>query len=441
MMANKRSRLPFNTAQNPAPVKETGQQFQQNRHDLVNEIMKVFLSVLPSNYVSTVNGPFYTIQYQAIAEQLAAIQLSAQEINKDADWDFTRPEFLFETIGTLVFPDATERSGYPRIEGDIPYREFLQSMVLLLLQGATKATVEEGAGLLTDAVALVVERYLSAADRVPGGLWDIDNQFEFDLFLDGDNAFPDNPFINQDNLALIIDALKAAHAIYQLTHLFQETFDALVDDSGGFGSGDDERGYFWNLFSYYYDDFRKFCYGIKKLSGTGDTGTDRTYFTDTDLSFGTVSAGATLTILSGVNAGRYTVTDVRYIYIDDSTPRAFTTSPTGLSGTATVSGSDITADVDLSTAVEGEVLTFASGPNAGSYRLDTFLGQYGGPIATTTPAGAVTSVRLSPCILKLDRRVPQANVTGQTYEVTVDRLGVKTYKLRTGEDVSNQFWL
>lgn len=430
---DKKSLLPFNVGQNPSPVDETGHEFQRNRQELVNEIMRVYMSRLPSNYVSKVTGPYYTLQFQAIAEQLASLQLAAQEVYKDSDWDFTRPEYLFDILGTLVFPDATERSGWPSVDGDLTYRAFLHQMVLLLLQGATKDAVEEGSGLLTDAVATVMERYLATAPRDPNGAFDIDNQFEFDLLLDNDNEFPENPFVNQDNLALIVDALKAAHAIYQLTHLFTDGWDD--------GVFDDTDGMSWGMFEYHYDDFRKSCYGIEKIAGDGDTPEDRTCFIDTDLSFASVPVGATLTILSGVNAGRYKVVDVRYFYIDDSTARAFTTSPTGLSGTATVSGSDITADIDMASVVENEVLTFTEGPNEGSYRLDTFLGEYGGPIGTTTPGGVVNSVRVSPCILKLDGRVDTALVTEQPYEVTVDRLGVKTFKEVDSEDASDQFIL
>jgi len=49
-------------------------------------------------------------------------------------------------------------------------------------------------------------------------------------------------------------------------------------------------------------------------------------------------------------------------------------------------------------------------------------------------------VRISPTILRLKDRMPLV-LTGQTYTVTVDRLGVLTPKEVTGEDVSSYFIL
>ena len=152
-------------------------------------------------------------------------------------------------------------------------------------------------------------------------------------------------------------------------------------------------------------------------------------------------SGAELRIFSGANEGRYRVVDVRaFPFGDDAIARAYTTSPTGLSGTATVSGDVITDTTqDWGSTVEGEVLTFTEGPNQGDYRLDTLLGSSGGPVGFV--AGPATQVRVSPSIIRVERRMNTASLTGQTYTVTVDRLGVRTPQTRTAEDASSQFWL
>jgi len=122
---------------------------------------------------------------------------------------------------------------------------------------------------------------------------------------------------------------------------------------------------------------------------------------------------------------------------DDVTYRSYTTAPTGLTGTAMVTG-DIIEDPLQSweNAEEGEILTFATGPNAGSYRLKTLCGQYGGPIGVAT--GPATKVKVSPSILRVSRRMAVA-ATGQTYTVEVDRLGKQTPRVVDQEDVSTSF--
>ncbi len=434
------SLLPYNLDQNPAPVAEVGQDFQRKQQALVNDIMRTFMAMLPSNYVAFANGPWYTLQFQAIAEQLAAIQIAALEINKDSDFNFTRTEFLWEVIGTLVFPGATARGGAPVISGDVDYREFLHRMVLLLLAGSTPATIVSGVETQTTSTVTLVEKFLHSVQRDPNGLWTIDNQFEMELNVEG---FPSDQdaFTFLENLKIILKALKPAHTLFQFAWLFTEVFAPIFDDE----NSDGDANMSWVLNTYYYDDARKNFYGSKEISGSGATLSDRTLFSDPDRSFVSVQAGirTELYILAGANAGRYQVTDVRaFPGGDDVVARAYTTSPSGLAGTATVAGDVITdTGQDFSDAEEGEVLTFTAGVNAGSYRLDTLLGSNGGRLGDPLVTGPATQVRVSPSILRVSRRMPTAALGGQSYTVTVDRLGVRTPKTVSEEDVSEQFFL
>jgi hypothetical protein len=414
-------------SQNPSPFPETGQDFLDKVRLQTSAILAQFIKVLPSNYVSRTTGPFYTLQFQAAAEQLAVFQVTAQEVFKDADYDYTRPEFLWEVLGSFVFPEATT---VPTVDGDQAYRTFLKKMVLLLLRGATPGVMQEGAELLTEADVLLLERFLEA--REPGSAFTIDDQFFVDLLVEegGGTSFPAQPFVLQENVRLILKALKPAHVLYSYSHLFRETFGTLFVDT-----------YSWEMSAYYYDDFRKFCYGAKEITGTaGVTLAGRTLFSDPTRSFDSVQVGGILTVLSGANAGAYRVAEViTFPLTIDATARAYTTSPTGLTGTATVSMGVITDSAqDFGAAVEGEVLTFTAGANAGSYRLDTLLGTNGGPVGVAT--GPATRVKVSPSMLRIETRMPSV-LTGQSYSVGVDRLGVRVPKSVLGEDVSEQFYL
>jgi hypothetical protein len=427
--------------------------------------MEVFLQMLPSNYVAQVQGPFYTVQFQAVAEVLADFQISAQETFADFDYDYMRPEFLFQLLGSLVFPEAAT-DGSPTLKGDLTYREFLKRMVTLLLQGATKATVESGLALLSTATWQVIEKGLQARDEkkrvwrsgkwetVSGSLWGLDDQFEFEVdasYTDpvtGRTWFPPDPFALQENVRIVLRALKPAHTLYEYRHLFAEAFGTLFEDTSS-----------WTLSNYYYEDLRKFCGGAKQVTGTaGVTWTDRTLFSDTTRDFSSVTVGAELTITSGSNGihsggvegtvasldahhiGRYRVTEVlTFAVATDATARAYRTSPTGLTGSATVADGAIEdGSQDFGLAVEGEVLTFTTGPNLGSYRLKMLLGPNGGLVGVAS--GPATKVRVAPCLLRVDRRMRHAT-SGQAYTVTVDRLGVQVPQTVEQEDATAYFWL
>jgi len=419
---------PFALAQNPAPNPVSGQAYSNDKSELVQQIMTTFRSVLPSNYVSQTNGPWYSLQFQAMAEQLAEIQIRTTEIYKDSLFDFTRTDFLWQVLGSLVFPDT---SSIPSIDGDKAYREFLHKMVLLLLEGATKASMEGGLEALDpNVVATITERYLESPPRDENGAFTIDDQFFVDIFIDG---FPVDPFVLQKNADLVLSALKPAHVLYGYSNLFRDAFDKIADDTGGLSL---------DLESYYYDDLRKWCLGAQSVTGTGETLSLRTLFTDPDVSFASVrpGLGCVLVIGSGTNAGRYRVTGTRALLSGaDSTPRSYTLS-TGGTGTLTALDGETIEDAtqDWGAFPVDTKVTIAAGPNSGTYRLDTVLGPTGGPIGTVGISG--TQVRVSRSTVELARRMPSA-ATGQAYTVTVDRLGVQVPRPVASEDVSLQFVL
>jgi hypothetical protein len=422
--------FPINVIQNPSSHPLGGQEFQRAVRAQTENILAEFLRMLPDNYVSQISGPNYILQFQALAEVLAEIQITAQEVFSDSDFDFTRSEFLFQILGSLVFPKG-ETEGIPVIEGDTTYRDFLKSMVELLLQGAIPDSIQSGIELLTDADITVIEKSIAARND-PQSAWGFDDQFSFEINVsaEGGTAFPEDPITLAENVRLVMQALKPAHTVFDYRHLFLDSFGDLFSGSVS-----------WDIQSHYYDDFRKYCDGAKSITGTlGETFTDRRLFQDVTRGFGSVSEGATLKIESGANQGQYRVEEVLAFPIGtDSTPRSYTTSPSGLVGQATVLEDSLEDfSQDFAGAVEGETLTFSSGPNAGSYRLVTLLGLNGGPVGKAS--GPATSVRVDTSLLRLTSRMPTV-ATGQTYSVEVDRLGVRVPQERVGEDASIYFVL
>jgi hypothetical protein len=453
--------LPFTREQNPAPFSTEGQQGVRTLRNIVDAILRNFQQVLPSNYVAEVPGPFYVLQFQAAAEQLAQIQLQLEEVGLESDVDFARPDYLWQMIGTLVFPDTNvSPQGIPEVDGDLTYREFLRRMILLLLQGATQATQQEGLSLLTTAVVEVLSKVDYSHSPTSG--WGLADQHEFEInllsrtvftdpttgeLIQGElgTGFPEDPVKLLRNNQRILRALKPAGALYEYRHLFKDTFGSLFAFEP-----------FFQLDAWYYYDFRRFCCGMKELTGSaGATLSGRVLFSDVTRDFRSVPEGATLEILAGPNSkptsggldsstlGRYRVVGVmRMPSGAEATPRPYTTSPTGLSGTVTIGDGGVLTDAaqDFSDAVEGETLTILAGPNAGQYRLETLIGNSGGPVGQVPPGSDVTGVRVAPCIMQLRSRMPQV-ATGQAYRVSLERLGVQTPYTVLGEDASAQFFL
>lgn len=425
--------IPGSIPQNPAPFTEDSQGRKDANRAHVDRIMAAFYKLLPSNYASQVQGSYYTIQFQAMAERIADFQTNAQEVMADSMYDYTRTEVLYQILGSLVFPDATT-DGFPDLEGDLTYRTFLQRMVRLLLQGATKATVKSGIELITTATVEVIERGIEARKLKGQSPWaGVEDQFAFEVNISNNDDFPDeDPFVLQRDVDIVLRALKPAHTLYEYRHLFKETFGTLFVDENS-----------WVIRDYKYQDLRRYWLGAEAITGRqGVTLADKTLFSDPTRDFSNIHVGATLAILSGPNVtrpdatvqtpdgrlenypGHYRVIGVLGFPIPtDTTARAYTTSG-GLSGTATVSDgytlTDSTQNWGLAT--EGETITFTTGPNAGTYRLKTVLGASGGPIGEAGVSG--TRVRISPSILRTKIRMT-AEATGQWYEVGVDRLGVQ----------------
>jgi len=302
-----------------------------------------------------------------------------------------------------------------------------------LLKGATKESVASGIESLDDnVIATIIERYLDTPPRNKNGNYKIGDQFLIDIFLETKSGgFPKDPFVFQENANLVIEALKPAHVLYGFSFLFRDAFGTIMSDSGGLSL---------DLESYYYEDMRKWCYGAERITGSGGFLPSRRLFSDPNLSFESIRSGAKLVVLSGVNKGSYIVQETLYLLSGvDSTPRAYTLSSGG-SGTLTVLDNKTLYDStrDWGLLPRDEKVTITLGPNAGIYRLDKVTGSTGGVVGNSGVSG--NYVRVSPSILKISERAPSA-LSGQNYEVVVDRLGVQQPHIISGENVSSQFIL
>ena len=466
---------------NPSPLENVGQDFYTVHRDQVESIMGTFLQLLPSNYVSQVRGPFYTLQFQSAAEQIANIQVMAQEVFSDGDFDFTRSEFLYQILGTLVNPNYQQSTF--QFDDDLELRDFLRRMVILLLNGSRKPTIQQGLYLLTDGDISIIEKSYEMKNT-PNSAYTLSDQYEFEVSLsvientssseshyhtvtldkNGNGVttsilgtfashtheiyeweilqavenghthtlvsdFSDSIKKIFNNLDLVMEILKPAHTIYQFRHLFREMFGYVFSDT-----------FTMDMDYSHYDDVRKYCEGARQVQGVGDTLTDRSLFTDPTKNFRNVSVGSSLIISNGDNAETYTVKDVLSMPIgEDSTPRSYTTS-NGLSGTLIVLSNDTIEDSlqDFSSCEENTTLTILDGGNNGTYRMEYLLGSNGGSVGYTT--GISSKVKLGSSTLRLSQRMKKS-LNNQAYKVIIDRLGVREPNSVQDSDVSSLFYL
>jgi len=362
--------LPSNVQENPSLAVGEDQAFLVAVDEQVQTIMSFFFAVLPSNYTSQINGPFYTMQFQAAAEQIARIQVQASEIFADSEYDFTRPEFLYQILGVLVFPDVVT-DGFPTLPSDIALRKFLKDMTGILLQGATKSAIYEALKLLTSADVQIIEKAIEARST-PGTAYTLADQFEFEITVSktvrttitSDTGVPPLPAhyhtlsVNPSTgSGLTLETVWTGDTVgidhihdiygwlvqpYVATATIPSHFHDVVSDLPDVDplallrnvalvlkalkpahTLYEYRNLFrevWrtlatdsqtlNLNSAYYDDLRKYWWGAARLTGTvGETLADRTLFSDPTRSFARISIGAALTILSGPNAVSASNTD------------------------------------------------------------------------------------------------------------------------------------
>jgi hypothetical protein len=237
-----------------------------------------------------------------------------------------------------------------------------------------------------------------------------------------ENGFNSDPFTLQDNVKLVMSALKPAHVLYSFSYLFQDAF----------GTVPKEDTFVLDLDSYYYDDTRQNWYGAKAITGIGDV-LENNLFTDPDVSFESVTPNMKITL----QGKQYRVQQVLYLKGGiDTTPRSYTLSSGG-SGTVVATSNNTLYDstLDWGTLPRDTQITILDGINSGTYRLDRVTGNTGGFIGNTGVSG--NYVRVSPSILKLEGTI--IKTPNLSYTVEVDRLGVLEPNEINAEDVTSQF--
>jgi len=230
-------------------VPQKGKEFQLRLVQRGSSIFSTLLNLLPSSYISSVEGSNYTLDLKAIATEIARLELALEDVDRDRSALTARPEFLYQVIGYLLFLNGK----LPKVGFDSEeFRRFFLSVLRLYFSGSIPSTMLSASQLLFAETVTIAENFLLLRGGASG--LDISDQWGFTITLD-DNSFPPDFFNLDAALRQLIDVLRPAHTLFRFRVLFKDTYNP----NDGAGVLDAMR---WRMAVYHYEDVRRYCDGI-----------------------------------------------------------------------------------------------------------------------------------------------------------------------------------
>lgn len=241
-------------------VSQTGKEYNLRLLQRAQPIFTTLLNLLASNYVSAVQGPNYTNELKAVAVELARLELALEDVDWDRTVTTTRPDFLYSIIGYFLFQNGT----IPGLQwNDEQFRNVLINLIRIYFQGSIPKSMADVANLFIDGTILVRENFLLLRAGATG--LDISDQFGFDVdvMIPIGGGFPEDLFNADAAIRQILDIVRPAHTLYRLRYIFKDQYipndplNKILDAMR------------WYMSSYYYDDFRVYCRGIRDRDRLG----------------------------------------------------------------------------------------------------------------------------------------------------------------------------
>lgn len=232
-------------------VEQEGVEYNLRLIQRTQSIFKNLLDLLPSNYISTIEGPNYSVEVKAVALELARLELALEDVKFDIDFKTTRTEFLYTLIGYMVFMNGQ----LPKTDyDDEQFRQFLLNVIGIYFQGSIPNALLEGVQLFFSGATTLTENFLQA--RMPSSGLDISDEFGFQINVtDTTNGFPPDTFTLEANVRLLLDIIRPAHTLFKVRYIFTDHYNP----NNGQGILDSSRS---SLASYYYEDFRVYEHGL-----------------------------------------------------------------------------------------------------------------------------------------------------------------------------------
>lgn len=242
-------------------IQQRGKEYNLRLAQRAQAIFTTLLNLLPSNYISTVQGPSYTIEMKAVAVELAKLELALEDVDYDSNFKNTRSDFLYSIIGYLVFLNGRlPTTGFD----DVEFKQFLLNVIRIYFQGSVPASMRDGVALFVSEGVTVTENFLLVRAGASG--LDISDQFGFQIDIEtlGGAGFPPDIFIVDSNIRLILDIIRPAHTLFRIRYIFRDEYKPNEDQGGKIL--DSHR---WRLANYYYEDFRVYPDGLKDRDRLG----------------------------------------------------------------------------------------------------------------------------------------------------------------------------
>jgi hypothetical protein len=221
-------------------------------------VFSALLDLLPSNYVSAIQGPNYTNELKAVAVEIARIELALEDVDTDRDYTKTRSEFLYSMIGYLVFLN----NQLPPIEfDDQAFRTFLLNLIRIYFQGSVPKSMADATALFIQEDFTILENFLLVRAGASG--LDISDQFGFQINIELTSGFPPEIFDLQSSLRIILDVIRPAHTLFQIRFIFRDDYrpndpiNRILDTMK------------WKLSTYYYEDYRSYWDGVQDRDRLG----------------------------------------------------------------------------------------------------------------------------------------------------------------------------
>lgn len=241
-------------------VSQTGREYQLRLLQRAQAIFSALLNLLPSNYISAVQGPNYTNELKAVAVELAKIELALEDVDRDRAFETARPDFLYSIVGYLLLTNGR----LPPLEfSDEEFRSFLLTLVAIYFQGSVPKSMRDVADMFLSGQVMVNENFLLVRAGANG--LDISDQFGFglDVAIPPGGGFPVNATAVDTAIRLLLDIVRPAHTLFSLRYIFQDRY--LPNDTVG-KILDTMR---WSLKTYYYDDVRAYWAGMRDRDRLG----------------------------------------------------------------------------------------------------------------------------------------------------------------------------
>lgn len=239
-------------------VEQSGKEYNLRLLARANSIFSTLLRLLPSNYISTVQGPNYTNELKAVAAELARIELALEDINDDRSFETTRSDFLYSIAGYLLLLNGK----LPALAfDDEEFRNFLLNLIRIYFQGSIPKSMADAAALFYKGEIKVTENFLLVRAGASG--YDISDQFGFQVDVITGGAFPPDVFALDSGTRTLLDIIRPAHTLFRIRYIFTDEY--LPNDTLG-KILDASR---WRLAAYFYDDFRHYHGGIRDRDRLG----------------------------------------------------------------------------------------------------------------------------------------------------------------------------